>query len=177
MKRLLLLFVLSVITSAFAAQAITVSGTVVDTANEPLPGVSVKVLHTNIGAITDIDGMYKLPNVEPDATLEVAYIGYTTQTIKVNGRTTIDVTLSEDVAKLDEVVVIGYGTAQAKDLTAPIAVIKGEELANIPTTSPMSAIQGKVPGVTILNSGTPGAGPKVRVRGTGSFGKIGRAHV
>ena len=170
MKRLLLLFVLSVITSAFAAQAITVSGTVVDTANEPLPGVSVKVLHTNIGAITDIDGMYKLPNVEPDATLEVAYIGYTTQTIKVNGRTTIDVTLSEDVAKLDEVVVIGYGTAQAKDLTAPIAVIKGEELANIPTTSPMAAIQGKVPGVTILNSGTPGAGPKVRVRGTGSFG-------
>ncbi len=170
MKRLLLLFVLSVITSAFAAQAITVSGTVVDTANEPLPGVSVKVLHTNIGAITDIDGMYKLPNVEPDATLEVAYIGYTTQTIKVNGRTTIDVTLSEDVAKLDEVVVIGYGTAQAKDLTAPIAVIKGEELANIPTTSPMAAIQGKVPGVTILNSGTQGAGPKVRVRGTGSFG-------
>ncbi len=170
MKRLLLLFVLSVITSAFAAQAITVSGTVVDTANEPLPGVSVKVLHTNIGAITDIDGMYKLPNVEPDATLEVAYIGYTTQTIKVNGRTTIDVTLSEDVAKLDEVVVIGYGTAQAKDLTAPIAVIKGEELANIPTTSPMAAIQGKVPSVTILNSGTPGAGPKVRVRGTGSFG-------
>ena len=170
MKRLLLLFVLSVITSAFAAQAITVSGTVVDTANEPLPGVSVKVLHTNIGAITDIDGMYKLPNVEPDATLEVAYIGYTTQTIKVNGRTTIDVTLSEDVAKLDEVVVIGYGTAQAKDLTAPIAVIKGEELANIPTTSPLAAIQGKVPGVTILNSGTPGAGPKVRVRGTGSFG-------
>ena len=75
MKRLLLLFVLSVITSAFAAQAITVSGTVVDTANEPLPGVSVKVLHTNIGAITDIDGMYKLPNVEPDATREVAYIG------------------------------------------------------------------------------------------------------
>lgn len=170
MKRLLLLFTLAVISSAFAAHAITVTGKVVDTANEPLPGVSVKVLHTSLGAITDIDGVYLINNVESDATLEVSYIGYATQTVKVNGRTTIDITLSEDVAKLDEVVVIGYGTAQAKDLTAPIAVIKGEELSNIPTTSPMAAIQGKVPGVTILNSGTPGAGPKVRVRGTGSFG-------
>lgn len=170
MKRLLLLFTLAVISSAFAAHAITVTGKVVDTANEPLPGVSVKVLHTSLGAITDIDGVYVINNVEPDATLEVSYIGYASQTIEVNGRTTIDITMSEDVAKLDEVVVIGYGTAQAKDLTAPIAVIKGEELSNIPTTSPMAAIQGKVPGVTILNSGTPGAGPKVRVRGTGSFG-------
>ena len=170
MKRLLLLFVLSVISSAFAAYAITVTGKVVDNANEPLPGVSIKVLHTSNGAITDIDGMYKLNNVEPDATLEVSYIGYTTVNVKVDGRTEIDVTLQEDIAKLDEVVVIGYGTAQAKDLTAPIAVIKGEELSNIPTTSPMAAIQGKVPGVTILNSGTPGAGPKVRIRGTGSFG-------
>lgn len=170
MKRVLLLFTLAVISSALAVHAITVTGTVVDTANEPLPGVSIKVLHSTNGTITDYDGVYSLSNVDPDATLQVSYIGYTSQDIKVDGRTTINITLAEDVAKLDEVVVIGYGTAQAKDLTAPIAVIKGEELSNIPTTSPMAAIQGKVPGVSILNSGTPGAGPKVRIRGTGSFG-------
>ncbi|MDE6703354.1 MAG: TonB-dependent receptor [Muribaculaceae bacterium] len=170
MKRLLLLFALVVMTSAFAAQALTVKGTVVDDANEPLPGVSIKVLNTTHGAITDIDGAFVINNVEPNATLQVSYIGYTTIDVPVNGRDEINITLKEDVAKLDEVVVIGYGTAQAKDLTAPIAVIKGEELSNIPTTSPMAAIQGKVPGVTILNSGTPGAGPKVRIRGTGSFG-------
>lgn len=170
MKKLLLLFALAVITTAFSAHAITISGTVVDTSNEPLIGVSIKVLHTDLGAVTDYNGQYSINNVEPDATLQVSYIGYTTVDIPVNGRSEINVTLDEDVAKLDEVVVIGYGTAQAKDLTAPITVIKGDEITNIPSTSPMAAIQGKVPGVTILNSGTPGAGPKVRVRGTGSFG-------
>ncbi len=149
MKRLLLLFTLAVISSAFAAHALTITGTVVDSANEPLIGVSVKVLHTNQGAITDYAGQYSISNVEPDATLQVSYIGYSTVEIPVDGRSLIDITLEEDVAKLDEVVVIGYGTAQAKDLTAPISVIKGEELSNIPTTSPMAAIQGKVPGVTI----------------------------
>ena len=169
-KRVLLLFTLAVICSAFGLHAITVKGTVVDTANEPLPGVSIKVLNSAIGTITDYEGAFSLTNVEPDATLQVSYVGYFTKDVKVDGRTNIDITLEEDIAKLDEVVVIGYGTAQAKDLTAPISVIKGEELTNIPTTSPMAAIQGKVPGVTILNSGTPGAGPKVRIRGTGSFG-------
>lgn len=169
MKRLLLMLALALLGSTLAS-AITVTGTVVDTANEPLPGVSIKVLHSSLGTITDYDGIYTLNNVAPDATLQISYIGFTSQDIKVNGRTSINITLQEDVAKLDEVVVIGYGTAQAKDLTAPISVIKGDEIANIPTSSPMAAIQGKVPGVTILNSGTPGAGPKVRVRGTGSFG-------
>lgn len=169
MKRLLLMLALALLGSTLAS-AITVTGTVVDTANEPLHGVSIKVLHSSLGTITDYDGIYTLNNVAPDATLQISYIGFTSQDIKVNGRTSINITLQEDVAKLDEVVVIGYGTAQAKDLTAPISVIKGDEIANIPTSSPMAAIQGKVPGVTILNSGTPGAGPKVRVRGTGSFG-------
>jgi len=170
MKKVLLLFTLAVISSVLSVHAITVTGTVVDTANEPLPGVSIKVLNTTNGTITDYDGVYSLTNVDPDAVLQVSYIGYSTRDVKVEGREKIDITLDEDIAKLDEVVVIGYGTAQAKDLTAPIVVIKGDELSNIPTTSPMAAIQGKVPGVTILNSGTPGAGPKVRIRGTGSFG-------
>ena len=132
-KRVLLLFTLAVICSAFGLHAITVKGTVVDTANEPLPGVSIKVLNSAIGTITDYEGAFSLTNVEPDATLQVSYVGYFTKDVKVDGRTNIDITLEEDIAKLDEVVVIGYGTAQAKDLTAPISVIKGEELTNIPT--------------------------------------------
>lgn len=165
------MFTLALISSAtFALRAITVTGTVTDSANEPLIGVSVKVLSSSNGAVTDYDGNYTIANVEPDATLSFSYIGYTTKQVAVDNRTVIDVTLDEDIAKLDEVVVIGYGTAQAKDLTAPIAVIKGEEISSIPSSSPMAALQGKVPGVNILNSGTPGAGPKVRIRGTGSFG-------
>lgn len=155
---------------AFGLHALTVTGTVVDSANEPLPGVSVKVVSGTNGTVTDYDGNYSITNVDKNAVLVFSYIGYSTQEVAVDGREVVNVTLQEDVARLDEVVVIGYGTAQAKDLTAPIAVIKGDEIANIPTTSPMAAIQGKVPGVTILNSGTPGAGPQVRVRGTGSFG-------
>lgn len=171
MRRLLLLFSMAVISAAtFAAHALTVTGTVMDSANETLPGVSVKVKSTNQGTMTDYAGMYSLTDVAPDAVLVFSYIGYASKEVSVDGRSLIDITLEEDVAKLDEVVVIGYGTAQAKDLTAPIAVIKGDEISSIPTSSPMAAIQGKVPGVTILNSGTPGAGPKVRIRGTGSFG-------
>ena len=162
---------MAVISAAtFAAHALTVTGTVMDSANETLPGVSVKVKSTNQGTMTDYAGMYSLTDVAPDAVLVFSYIGYASKEVSVDGRSLIDITLEEDVAKLDEVVVIGYGTAQAKDLTAPIAVIKGDEISSIPTSSPMAAIQGKVPGVTILNSGTPGAGPKVRIRGTGSFG-------
>lgn len=166
----MLLIALAVIsTVSFGLRAITVTGTVTDPANEPLPGVSIKVVSTANGTVTDIDGLYTLKDVAADATLQFSYIGFTTKEVKVNGRTNIDVVLEEDIAKLDEVVVIGYGTAQAKDLTAPIAVIKGDEIANIPTSSPMAALQGKVPGVNILNSGTPGDGPQVRIRGTGSF--------
>ena len=93
----------------------------------------------------------------------------TTQEIKVNGRSSLNVEMADDALKLDEVVVIGYGSAKAKDLTAPITVVKGDELINIPTSSPMGALTGKVPGVNVLNSGAPGEGPKVQIRGVGSF--------
>ncbi len=119
--------------------------------------------------MTDIDGNYKLSNVDPNATLVFSMVGMATQEVKVGGRTTINVTLDDDIARLDEIVAIGYGTAKAKDLTSPIAVVKGEELSNIPSTSPMGALQGKVAGVNIANSGTPGDGPTVRIRGVGSF--------
>ncbi len=122
------------------------------------------------GAITDVDGKYSLAGVPADAILIYSYIGMLSQNVEVNGRTVINISLNPDTRLLEEVVVIGYGSAKSKDLTAPIQVIKEEEFVNVPTSSPMAALQGKVPGVNIINSGTPGAGPKVTIRGMGSFG-------
>jgi len=168
MKRPILVLLL-MMSLAIAAQAITVKGRVLDAINEPLPGVSVQVVGTQYGATTDYDGNYQIANVAPDAMIRFSFIGTKTVDVKVDGRTEINVNLEDDNQKLDEVVVIGYGAAKAKDLTAPITVIQGDELTNIPSSSPMGALQGKVPGVNILNSGTPGDGPKVRIRGVGSF--------
>lgn len=148
----------------------TVKGTVVDQNNDPLIGATIVVVGSGIGTATDLDGNYLLSNVPENATLSYNYIGMLPQDIKVNGRSVINVKLKEDLQKLEEVVVIGYGSAKAKDLTAPINVVKENEFVNVPTSSPMAALQGKVPGVNIINSGTPGEGPKVTIRGMGSFG-------
>lgn len=153
-----MLFLVSV--AVAVAQTITVKGTVVDAADEPLPGVSVQVVGSNQGTMTDYDGNYQIAGVKGDATLRFSFVGTKTVEEKINNRTSINVKLLDDNQNLDEVVVIGYGAAKAKDLTAPIAVIKGSEITNIPTSSPMAALQGKVPGVNILNSGTPGDGLK-----------------
>ena len=100
---------------------------------------------TSRGTTTDIDGNYTLTNVPDNAVLTFRYFGMTTQEIKVNGRSSLNVEMADDALKLDEVVVIGYGSAKAKDLTAPITVVKGDELINIPTSSPMGALTGKFP--------------------------------
>ena len=148
----------------------TVKGTVVDQNNEPIIGATVVVKGSTIGAATDLDGNYVLNGVPEDATLVFNYLGMLPQEISAAGQSVINVKLREDAQLLEEVVVIGYGSAKAKDLTAPIDVVKEKELINVPTSSPMAALQGKVPGVNIINSGTPGDGPKVTIRGMGSFG-------
>ena len=148
----------------------TVKGTVVDQNNEPIIGATVVVKGSTIGAATDLDGNYVLNGVPEEATLVFNYLGMLPQEISAAGQSVVNVRLREDTQLLDEVVVIGYGSAKAKDLTAPIDVVKEKELVNVPTSSPMAALQGKVPGVNIINSGTPGDGPKVTIRGMGSFG-------
>ena len=148
----------------------TVKGTVVDQNNEPIIGATVVVKGSTIGAATDLDGNYVLNGVPEDATLVFNYLGMLPQEISAAGQSVINVKLREDAQLLEEVVVIGYGSAKAKDLTAPIDVVKEKELIIVPTSSPMAALQGKVPGVNIINSGTPGEGPKVTIRGMGSFG-------
>ena len=170
MKKSIFSFLIALICGMAAAMAQgNVSGTVFDDSGEPLIGVTVFVKGTQNGTVTDFDGVYNLNNVPSDATLSFTYVGMTPQDIPVNGRKTVDCILHEDHLGLEEVIVIGYGSAKAKDLTSPITTISGSEIANIPSTSPMGALAGKVPGVNVINSGAPGSGPTVQIRGIGSF--------
>ena len=173
MRKQILTFLLALLISPavmFAQAMKTVKGTVIDQDNQPVIGATVKVNGTTISTATDFDGCYELKNVPENAVISYSFIGMKSKDVRLDGRSTVNVTLLEDTQNLEEVVVIGYGAAKAKDLTAPIEVVKGEELIVQPTSSPMAALQGKVPGVNIVNSGTPGAGPKVTIRGNGSFG-------
>lgn len=167
MKKILLLIIVTFAAQMLWAQSQTVKGVVVDAIGEPVIGATVKVLGTTIAAVTDIDGNFTLTNVPEGSKIDISYVGMKTKTLQVSQNMTVS--LDDDSRMLDEVVAIGYGSAKAKDLTSPIAVVRAEEIANIPASSPMAAMQGKVAGVNIVSSGTPGAGPTVRIRGNGSF--------
>ncbi|XLS28747.1 SusC/RagA family TonB-linked outer membrane protein [Flavobacteriaceae bacterium M23B6Z8] len=150
-------------------QAQTVSGTVSD-ANGPLPGASILVKGTTNGTQSDFDGNYTLNNVDSNAVLVFSYVGFATQEIAVNGRSTINVTLQEDAQALDEIVVIGYGTQQIRDATGAVAVVTSKDFNQGVIASPEQLIQGKTAGVQITqSSGEPGAGINVRIRGTSSI--------
>lgn len=175
MKKLCLLALMLLFAQVIEAQNQTIKGTVVDAVGEPLIGARVKVSGTSQATVTDLDGNFTLSNVPEGAKIDVSCFGMKTKTITASQQ--MNVSLEDDAAKLDEAVVIGYGTAKAKDLTSPITVVRGEELLNVPTTSPMAALQGKVAGVNIINNGQPGAGPTVRIRGIGSFSNAGPLYV
>lgn len=156
--------------SAFSQQTINVSGNVTERATgDPAIGVSILVKGTANGTVTDIDGNYTLSNVPSDATLVFSYIGMLSVEEPVNGRTSINVILSEDVQALDEVVVIGYGTAKKRDLTGSIVSVSAADIADRPSTNPLASLQGKVAGVQIVNSGRAGQDPEIRIRGTNSI--------
>lgn len=149
-------------------KAQTVSGTVSD-ANGPLPGANVLVKGTTNGTQTDFDGNYTLDNVASNAVIVFSYVGFVTQEVAANGRTTINVTLAEDAQALGEVVVIGYGTQRIKDATGAVAVVSSEDFNKGVIASPEQLIQGKTAGVQITQtSGEPGAGIDIRIRGTSS---------
>jgi len=151
------------------AKAQEVSGTITD-ANGPLPGASVVVKGTTNGTQTDFDGNYTISNVDSDATLVISYIGYSTQEVAINGRTTINVVLAEDAQALDEVVIIGYGTTTVKDATGAVSAINSEDFNSGIIASPEQLIQGKTAGVQITqSSGEPGAGVNIRIRGANSI--------
>lgn len=133
------------------AQNITVEGTVTDNNGEALIGVTVQVQGTTIGTITDMEGNYTLPNVPPNGTLIVSYIGMQSQTVAVAGRNNINITLMEDLQALEEVIVIGYGTAKRKDFTGSVSSVKLEDspVALMSNMNALESIKGNVPGLDI----------------------------
>ena len=168
LKDLLLMACLLIAAVPAFAQTKTVTGTVTDMLGDPLIGASVLVQGTSNGVITDIDGKYSI-QVTPENTLEFSYVGMVKQAIKVGNQSVIDVQLKDDSNLLAETVVIGYGSAKKRDLTGSITNIKGDEIANMPSTNPLSSLQGKVAGVQIVNNGRAGDDPEIRIRGTNSI--------
>lgn len=166
MKQLLFLCCFTLITLCGYAQQITVKGIVTSgTDNQPLIGATIQVKGAGTGSITGIDGDYTLINVPSNGVLVFSSIGFETQEINVNGKTTINVVLKEATELLDEVVVIGYGAVKKSDLTSSIATVKGEEITETVTGNAMNALQGKVNGVQVASGGGPGTTPKVLIRG------------
>ncbi len=146
---------------------ITVSGKVTSSTGEPLAGVSVTLKSSSVGTTTNAEGNYSL-TVPDDATLVFTSIGYTSVEEKVNGRSAINIVLQPATQSMNEVVVVGYGTQRKRDLTGSVSSIKGDEVSKMPSTSPIASLQGKVPGLTISNTGRAGASPVVRIRGINS---------
>ncbi|MBK9935644.1 MAG: TonB-dependent receptor [Cytophagaceae bacterium] len=163
------LFSLFLSVSVFA-QDLNVSGKVTDGSGSGLPGATVQVKGTNKGTSTDVDGNYKLAGVASNATLVISSVGMATQELAVDGRTVINVSLKDDAALLEEVVVVGYGTQKVKDATGAIASIGSKDFNKGIINSPDQMLAGRVAGVQVTpNSGDPGAGVNITIRGTASL--------
>lgn len=168
--RALLLIVLAVISLSVSAQTITLTGNVKDTTGEPIIGASiVEKGNAGNGTITDLDGNFTL-KMPSQATVIISYIGMKTEEIALKGQHKIHVTLVDDSKTLDEVIVIGYGTAKRKDITGSVATVGADVLAAIPVSSAAEAMTGKLAGVQVTSTeGSPDAEMKIRVRGGGSI--------
>lgn len=148
-------------------QAREVTGTVTDAGSGfPLPGVNIVVQGTSTGTATDIEGRYRINVPGPDAVLVFSFVGYVPQEIRVGDQTQIDVALAEDVALLEDVVVVGYGTQRKEDVLGSVSSIDADDARVGLVTAPDQMIQGRVAGVTVVqNNGEPGAGFNIRIRG------------
>ena len=148
----------------------TVTGTIVDENDQPLPGATVMVLGTNQGTTASFDGEFEITVPSGSDTLVFSYIGYITQEIALNGQTTLSIKLLPDTTNLNEVVVVGYGTQKKKDVVGAISSVKSEELVLSSTPSVGQALQGRVSGLQIVqNSAQPGGGQDFRIRGAASI--------
>ncbi|HUR10416.1 MAG TPA: TonB-dependent receptor [Flavitalea sp.] len=166
-----LLFFLILFTQAALAQTV-VRGKVTSGNGQPVIGASVKVKGSTTGTATDANGDFTI-SVAPNGTLEISSVGFNPIEVNVNDRTTVDISMTESQGRsLDEVVVIGYGSASKRDLTGSIATVKAKDIANKPATNPLSLLQGKVTGLSVVNSGRPGVEPDVRIRGTNTVNGV-----
>ncbi len=174
MKNPLLIFLLagwsSLLSLTAAAQTTTISGKVIDLTNdEPLPGVNILAKGTTIGTITDVEGNYSLsidPSVE---TLVFSSIGYVSEEVAINGRSTIDISLAPDIQSLQEVIVVGYGTQRREDLTGAVVRADIEALEEQPNTNLLQSLQGNVPGLNVGVETQAGETPSFSIRGQNSL--------
>ncbi len=164
-----LLFLLLLLPLSVLAQS-TVSGVVTDkSSGQPLPGVNVIIKGTSKGTTTDFDGKYILSNVKNGEVIEFSYVGFTAQDVAYTSQQTINVSLEEETAKLDEVVLVGYGTVKKKDATGSVTTITTEDFNKGANVTTENLLQGRVAGVTINTSGAPGSGSEIRIRGGSSL--------
>lgn len=148
----------------------SVSGSVNDDTDEPLPGVSILEKGTANGTTSDAEGNYTISVASGNSILVFSFIGFQTQEIQINNRTAIDVTLASDITALDEVIVTGYSVDRRRELTGAVSTVKAKDLTFAPSGNVEQMLQGRVPGVTVISNGQPGTTSKIRVRGFGSFG-------
>jgi len=167
LKKLIVLPVFLLFGSVIYAQIVT---GVVSDANGPLPGVNILVKGTNTGTQTDFDGNYSFDVGSSEAVLVFSYVGYKTQEISVAGQSNIDVSLEEDAAQLDEVVIMGYAAQTRGDITGSVSSVDMDEALKAPVVNAAEALQGRVTGVTVVNTGSPGSAPRISIRGVGSNG-------
>ncbi|MEZ5106735.1 MAG: TonB-dependent receptor [Draconibacterium sp.] len=156
--------------SKMADQKKTVSGKVVDSGGQPLPGVSVVVKGTTQGTVTNADGVYSISNVTPDVTLQFSFVGMKEQEIVVGGQSTIDVIMLDEAIGIEEVVAVGYGTQKKIDVVGSMASVSGDELTKIKVANIAQNLQGAVSGLMVSNtSGHPGSAPDIKIRGINSI--------
>ena len=160
-----------------AVPDVVIRGKVTGEGGVPLAGVSVQIKGTTTGTTTNNDGNFSLTAPDANVTLVISSIGYDEQEIALAGRTDITVGLTTSTKLIDQVVVIGYGTASKRDLTGSIAKVSGKDVQDKPNTNPVASLQGKVAGLSIVNNGTPGAAPDIRIRGTISIGSVSPLYV
>ena len=160
-----------VITRKIAEQPLSIKGRVTNSSGEPIIGVTVSIKGTTQGTITNLDGVYELENIPPDAELVFSFVGMKTQTIPVEGKSRIDVVMTEDRIGIEEVVAIGYGTARKEELTSSVFKVTPESFQPSAVNNPIDLIKGKVPGLTIVNQAgnDPNSTPQVNLRGIGTI--------
>ena len=172
-RRMLLLIFFVVIVTSFSGQIYAqnkVAGNVKDVDGNPIPGVSVIVKGTTIGAISNVDGNYEVAPSSMDATLVFSFVGMETKEIAINGQSSINVVLSSSNLQLEETVVIAYGTKKKRDVIGSVTKVDGTKFANSATGSFEHSLQGRAAGVQVSNrSGLPGQTPKIKVRGISSI--------
>ena len=170
LKKVRIALTLALLFIATAISAQTISGTVVDQSGESIIGASVKEKGAAQDAVTDLDGKFTLKLIGKSNQVVVSYIGMKQKTVNVSGKSTVNITLEEESTSLNDVVVIGYGTMKKKDLTGSVASVSAKDIANVPVSSAAQAIQGKMAGVSVMQTeGSPDADIKIRVRGGGSL--------